>query len=644
MNEQTAVQTVDADRILFELEKLDFTALKNLIDRGGEDEESKSCRQLYSVLAWIKNHLADIRDQEGRVALTYKERTDSLASIAHANGEITHGVIEQAESTEKCAKLAEVFQEQFEDMLASSAELSQKAQKTEEICSYSEKSIQELLMVSKKSQEQFLNIVDKVSRLAQEAENINSIAEVIIRVARETHLLSINASIEAARAGAAGKGFAVVAGEIKRLAEGTQNEGGRISELVSKISKEISLVLAVSQNARADFTNQDSFIESSNSALLSIRNAMEELACEQQRVYGMVENLMTHKNELVASVSDIDRVTKKSAAISQMVSSISMEQTSRDGIVLEMIKMQQRQIEGIHEKLKEMPAPILAERKLRIGFTSLERQEFYDGVEAAARIASEKLNIKLICKSPERYNVDEQIRIFNGFIANGVDGIIVVPGDAVRFKRVINEAAQKGIRVACVDIDVSDSNRNIYITSDSYEGGKIAGEAAVRLLKGRGKIMALLCAAAVPTVQQRYKGFMDAVLNYPEIKVIKKAEQNDTDLHMTRRIIEDMVEAQQEFDLLYLVNSDAGEIAVDLWRKKGLQKKLVILSKSQKITEGIRDGFVSSQIVQRNNLWGEMAVLAINRMLMNEKVSPYENTGMYEINQSNLKVFETYGI
>lgn len=99
-----------------------------------------------------------------------------------------------------------------------------------------------------------------------------------------------------------------------------------------------------------------------------------------------------------------------------------------------------------------------------------------------------------------------------------MDGIIFVPGEAKRFKSLIDEAERRGIKVACVDIDVPESKRDVFITSDSYGGGRLAGEAAVRHLKGKGNVMALLCASEVPTVQKRYQGFYDIVKKYPDIK------------------------------------------------------------------------------------------------------------------------------
>ena len=62
------------------------------------------------------------------------------------------------------------------------------------------------------------NTNDEISSLAQAAQEIGEIVDLIRNIAAQTNLLALNATIEAARAGEAGRGFAVVAAEVKSLA------------------------------------------------------------------------------------------------------------------------------------------------------------------------------------------------------------------------------------------------------------------------------------------------------------------------------------------------------------------------------------------------------------------------------------------
>ena len=77
-----------------------------------------------------------------------------------------------------------------------------------------------------------------VKNLEQRSEQIGQITEIMTDIARQTHLLSLNAAIEAARAGDYGRGFAVVASQIRKLAEEAQQSAREIVKLISGMQEE----------------------------------------------------------------------------------------------------------------------------------------------------------------------------------------------------------------------------------------------------------------------------------------------------------------------------------------------------------------------------------------------------------------------
>jgi CRP-like cAMP-binding protein len=79
---------------------------------------------------------------------------------------------------------------------------------------------------------------DNVREVATIAREIETLNKVVGRVANQTHILAINASIEANRAGDAGRGFAVVAGEMRKLAVEAQTAVQRIEQLVAQIKSQ----------------------------------------------------------------------------------------------------------------------------------------------------------------------------------------------------------------------------------------------------------------------------------------------------------------------------------------------------------------------------------------------------------------------
>ena len=80
-----------------------------------------------------------------------------------------------------------------------------------------------------------------------ETKEMSSMIAVIAKIARQTNMLALNASIEAARAGQHGKGFAVVAEEVRNLAKSSNESAERIAELVTGASKQIDNGAALSK-------------------------------------------------------------------------------------------------------------------------------------------------------------------------------------------------------------------------------------------------------------------------------------------------------------------------------------------------------------------------------------------------------------
>jgi methyl-accepting chemotaxis protein len=86
-------------------------------------------------------------------------------------------------------------------------------------------------------QETFLPLVEQMTALTEKAAKMDEIVRAIQAIARQTKMLGLNAAIEAARAGEAGRGFAVVAGEVKKLAEDTDQSARTIGDVLSSFGQ-----------------------------------------------------------------------------------------------------------------------------------------------------------------------------------------------------------------------------------------------------------------------------------------------------------------------------------------------------------------------------------------------------------------------
>ncbi|MDO9058311.1 MAG: methyl-accepting chemotaxis protein, partial [Bradyrhizobium sp.] len=153
-----------------------------------------------------------------------------------------------------------------------------------------------------------------VDRLRESSAAIGNVVNLIAQIARQTTLLALNSTIEAARAGSAGRGFAVVATEVKALAVQTQNATEEISKKIDALQRDAAgSVDAVHRISQA--------IE----AIRPVFDIVNGAVAEQTETTGEIaDNAATASNFIVEvgeSAAEIDQVTKQAEAHGESVAS-----------------------------------------------------------------------------------------------------------------------------------------------------------------------------------------------------------------------------------------------------------------------------------------------------------------------------------
>lgn len=150
------------------------------------------------------------------------------------------------------------------------------------------------------------SVKQTISDLTTKIQDVDRILDMINQVARQTNLLSLNASIEAARAGDAGKGFAVVASEIKSLSEQTANA-----------TKDI-------QNIFNDIKEQSTQVSSSVTALITENEAQIALVSECESAFNDIrDNINSITDTLKEQTSSLEDVNKNNTEISEEIERLS---------------------------------------------------------------------------------------------------------------------------------------------------------------------------------------------------------------------------------------------------------------------------------------------------------------------------------
>jgi methyl-accepting chemotaxis protein len=167
------------------------------------------------------------------------------------------------------------------------------------------------------------NLVESMQEINHTAQNISEIMSIINVIAFQTKILSLNAAIEAARAGQHGKGFAVVANEVRNLANRTTTAAEKIEILIAEsITKVNAGNLIVSDTSR-HLKNIHDNIENASAQIDEIARASDLRAREI--------------NEMTLQINGIKSVTLANAAASEESASASEELSVQAKFLTEMI-------------------------------------------------------------------------------------------------------------------------------------------------------------------------------------------------------------------------------------------------------------------------------------------------------------------
>lgn len=175
-------------------------------------------------------------------------------------------------------------------------------------------------------------------------DEVKNVVTIINSVANKTNLLAMNAAIESAHAGEAGKGFGVVAAEIRSLAEATQTNSVRISEVVQNIVNAVSLANDSSKEASVAFSKvsaQSEVIVSSLQQITTeigkIDNQMHNIKEKTQETAQAADRINSYCNEISERQEIVsDEVSAMNDLFVQTTASIKQMKKGTNDIVLKM--------------------------------------------------------------------------------------------------------------------------------------------------------------------------------------------------------------------------------------------------------------------------------------------------------------------
>ncbi len=275
-----------------EVAERNITSLQNVIsalEAGNYD--TRAAEDAVGVFGEMGQALNSLASTLSQVVSQVAQSSQGVRSLS---SEISQAAGALSQRTEKSAATLEEVAAAVQQLTSSVAETASSAQQTLTIVADASTRAGNTYEISSRA-------VEAMERIGHSSTEISNITTLIDAIAFQTNLLALNAGVEAARAGDAGRGFAVVATEVRNLAQRSSDAARDINKLIS--------------TSISDVKDGTELVNESQAAISEIQGTVQSVADQVTLIATENEDQSASITEINVSISNLDQVSQKNAAM-----------------------------------------------------------------------------------------------------------------------------------------------------------------------------------------------------------------------------------------------------------------------------------------------------------------------------------------
>lgn len=234
--------------------------------------------------------------------------------VAEAVGDISKGAVSQAESVETSASNTNEMGDSIDEIGVSVEDLSSATTQMLTAAKRTVEALDGLMEQNKTVMASMLDIDAQIKATNNAVKKIADASHSITEISSQTNLLSLNASIEAARAGDYGKGFGVVANEIGLLAQQSSTAATTINEIVEDLVSDSTKSMEIIEELNAAFNEQSSQLTSTKSDMDGVVTGVNSVEQNTQTISDKVNMLNSSKAQLIDLIAELSAISQQNAA------------------------------------------------------------------------------------------------------------------------------------------------------------------------------------------------------------------------------------------------------------------------------------------------------------------------------------------
>jgi ribose transport system substrate-binding protein len=262
--------------------------------------------------------------------------------------------------------------------------------------------------------------------------------------------------------------------------------------------------------------------------------------------------------------------------------------------------------------------------------------------KAAAELSGQGTPVEVLWKAPLREDDrEQQVQVVEGFISQGVSGLVLAPLDSRALERPVEEAARAGIPTVIFDSALANPEKAVsYVSTDNRRGGELAGRRMGEVLQGKGRVLMLRYQEGSAATEEREAGFLAALKrDFPAIEVISSDQYAGATRDTAKRASENLLNRYaSSVDGIFTPNesSTAGMLLALQDIGKAGAIAFVGFDYSAAFVEPLKRGELRGFVVQHPVNMGYLSVKTMVDHLRGRAVPKSVDTGVFMVTTDNL--------
>lgn len=280
--------------------------------------------RMQHMATMLSDIVEKIREASDHMTASSSELNETSEQTLSANGEISRAVQDVAEgSTNMATSILDIndnlgtMSSETQVIDSSVHEIKKQAAIVQESSQMMSDKMRNMRESSVRMDEGIATISERIRKVNEVVDKVREIVSVIEEISGQTNLLSLNASIEAARAGDAGRGFAVVAEEIRVLSDNTSEQLENIKQIISELISECSECVKASENIVEDNAAQKEEIGYVLTEFGTLDEQIGLTADKAEEIKKLVETMVELNGNITQSSGGLTDVSSANAAATE---------------------------------------------------------------------------------------------------------------------------------------------------------------------------------------------------------------------------------------------------------------------------------------------------------------------------------------